>query len=110
MPPPAAPGFERRARAWLLDLCPPEYRGYPVLARHLSLLARFAARQLAAQRAGTEATIGALRADMTGFVEVAAIEEALRVLRAEQQRIDQAILAVSLIERVLRGEDFVPRL
>jgi hypothetical protein len=81
-----------------------------VLARHLSLLARFAARQLAAQRAGTEATIGALRADMTGFVEVAAIEEALRVLRAEQQRIDQAILAVSLIERVLRGEDFVPRL
>ena len=29
--PPAVPGWEESAGAWLLDLCPPDYRGYPVL-------------------------------------------------------------------------------
>jgi hypothetical protein len=33
--PPDAPGWEHTAAAWLLDLCPPEYRGYPALRRHL---------------------------------------------------------------------------
>ena len=31
-----------RRQAWLLDLCPPEYRTYPALRRHAVVLARFA--------------------------------------------------------------------
>src|SRR3954462_10783400 len=40
--PPDAPDWERTAVNWLLDLCPPEYRGYPALRRHVVVLARFA--------------------------------------------------------------------
>ena len=40
--PPGAPGWEHTAVAWLLDICPPEYRSYPVLRRHDVVLARFA--------------------------------------------------------------------
>ena len=31
IPPPGAAGWERRAIAWLYDLCPPDHRGYAVL-------------------------------------------------------------------------------
>lgn len=110
VPPPGAPGFADRARGFLLDLCPPDYRGYPVLARHLPLLVRFTARLLAAQLVGTDTATAALRADMAGFVDGRAIEDGLRTLRAEKARLEAAILAVSLIERVLRGEEFVARL
>ena len=41
--PPGAPGWEVTAGAWLLDICPPEYRSYPVLRHHVAVLARFAA-------------------------------------------------------------------
>ncbi len=108
--PPGAPGFERSVVAWLLDLCPPEYRGYPPLRRHPQLLVRFTARLLAAQRNGADTALASLRADMAGFIEPPAIEDGVRILRAEQQRLDQAILAVSLVERVLRGHVFVPRM
>ena len=40
--PPGAPDWERTAGAWLLDICPPEYRSYPALRRHAVVLARFA--------------------------------------------------------------------
>ena len=40
--PPGAPGWEHSAVSWLLDICPPEYRSYPVLRRHAVVLARFA--------------------------------------------------------------------
>src|SRR5205823_5855961 len=49
--PPDAPGWEHTAAAWLLDLSPPDYRGYPVLRRHLVVLARFAALHLEAGQA-----------------------------------------------------------
>ena len=40
--PPDAPDWERTAQNWLLDICPPEYRAYPALRRHVVVLARFA--------------------------------------------------------------------
>ena len=52
VPPPGVYGWEQRAVAWLLDLCPHEYRGYPVLQRHPLLVVRLAARHVAAQQAG----------------------------------------------------------
>ncbi|MFV0459180.1 MAG: hypothetical protein ACK5MT_10500 [Actinomycetales bacterium] len=110
VPPPGAPGFERRAVGWLLDLCPPDYRGYPPLTRHPLLLVRCTARLLAAQRVGTENAIATLRADLAGYVEPPTVEDGLRVLRAEQQRLDATMLAVSLVERVLRGHRFTPKM
>ena len=104
------PGFEQRARAFLLDLSPPEYRGYPALNRHLLLLVRLTARQLAAQRVGTENAVAALRADLAGHLPVSVVEEGLGVLRAEQYRLERQMGQVSLLEQALRGRRFVPRL
>ena len=58
--PPDAPGWERTAVNWLFDLCPPEYRSYPAVRRHVVVLARFAvlhieANQLACRRGLSEA-------------------------------------------------------
>ena len=40
--PPGAPDWEVTAVEFLLDCCPSDYRGYPVLRRHPAVLARFA--------------------------------------------------------------------
>ena len=38
--PPDAPDWERTAVGWLLDLCPPEYRRFTGLRRHVVVLAQ----------------------------------------------------------------------
>ena len=43
--PPGSPDWERTAVEWLLDLCPADYRGYPVLRRHPLALAALARRR-----------------------------------------------------------------
>ena len=110
VPPPGVPGWERRAVAWLLDLCPHEYRGYAVLARHPLLLVRLAARQASAQQAGTQSARAALRADLSGYLPGPVVAEGLQVLDAEQQRLAAVTEAVQLVERAMRGQVFVPRL
>ena len=52
--PPGAPGWERTAVAWLLDVCPPEYRSYPALRRHDVILARFAVLHVEACQAAVQ--------------------------------------------------------
>ena len=96
--------------AWLLDLCPHEYRGYAVLARHPLLLVRLAARQASAQQAGTQSARAALRADLSGYLPGPVVAEGLQVLDAEQQRLAAVTEAVQLVERAMRGQVFVPRL
>src|SRR6201991_5372182 len=61
--PPDAPDWERTAVNWLLDLCPPDYRRYTGLRRHVVVLARFAvlhveSSQAAARRGLSEARSG----------------------------------------------------
>ncbi|MEI2810945.1 MAG: hypothetical protein V9F00_12340 [Nocardioides sp.] len=60
--PPDAPGWERTAANWLMDLCPPEYRHYPVIRRHLVVLARFAALHIEACQASCTMGLRAARA------------------------------------------------
>jgi hypothetical protein len=103
-------GWEQRAVAWLLDLCPHEYRGYPVLQRHPLLVVRLAARHVAAQQAGIATAVAQLRADLAGYLPGPVVTEGLDVLEAERHRLDGAAHAVTLVERALRGQVFVPRL
>ncbi len=42
VPDPESPEFADRVVGWLLDLCPPDYRGHHVLRRHPVILARLA--------------------------------------------------------------------
>ncbi len=110
VPPPGAPGWERRAVAWLLDLSPHEYRDHPVLGRHPLLLVRLTARLVSAQQSGTQSARAALRADLSGYLPTAVVAQGLAVLDAEQQRLADVSGSVQLVERALRGQVFVPRL
>lgn len=110
VPPAGAPGWQRRATAWLLDICPPEYRGYPVVVRHPVLLVRLAARQVAAQAAGTDTALATVRADLADQLSGPVVAEAVAVLEGERGRLAALLRSVELLEHALRGGSFVPRL
>jgi hypothetical protein len=102
--------WERSAVNWLLDICPPEYRGYPDLRRHPVVLARFAvlhveASQAAVNRGLSEAR-GVLR-DVAGQAEVAA---AVAIWEREAARLIGVRRAVGLVEEALRGRRYVARM
>jgi hypothetical protein len=108
--PPDAPDWERTAVNWLFDLCPPEYRTYPALRRHVVVLARFAllhveAGQLACRRGLSEA-----RSDLRDVADLDTVEEAVETWHAESARLLGVRRAVGLVEEALRGRRFVARL
>ena len=108
--PPGAPYWEDTALNWLLDLCPADYRGYPVLARHPALLAWLAGHHLDAQLQGTRRALATARADLADVVPPPALAEALDVVESEEARILAAQRGVVLVGQALRGVRFVPRL
>jgi hypothetical protein len=108
--PPQAPGFERSAVAWLLDLCPPDYRAHEVLRRHPLVLARFAAQHVTAGVEAARAGLRTLRADLAGLVPPEAVEAALGAYDREGRRLVRAGRQVELVAAALRGERWVPRL
>lgn len=95
---------------WLLDLCPHEYRGYPVLQRHPLLVVRLAARHVAAQQAGLVTAVAQLRADLAGYLPEPVVTEGIDVLKAERLRLHAAGHALMLVEQALRGQVFVEKL
>jgi hypothetical protein len=108
--PPQAPDWERSAVAWLLDLCPPDYRAHEVLRRHPVVLARFAAGHVASAVEAARAGLRTVRADLRGVVPPEAIDAAIAAYEREGRRLVQAGRAVVLVDAALRGERHVPRL
>ncbi|WP_344553885.1 hypothetical protein, partial [Pseudokineococcus marinus] len=108
VPPPGAPGWERRAAAWLLDACPPDYRGHPVLARQPRVLARLAVLHSAAQLDGLRRAVATLRADLSGAVGPRVVDEALEALEAERLRLLDVERGAVLVEQALGGASVVP--
>jgi hypothetical protein len=107
---PGSPDWERSALNWLLDISPPEYRGYPGLRRHPVVLARFAvlhveAAQAAVNRGLSEAR-GVLR-EVAGEAEIAA---AIAIWERESARLIGVRRAVALVEDALRGRRYVARM
>lgn len=110
VPPPGAPGWQQRAMSWLLDLCPADYRGYPVLARQPLLLAYLAREHVRASGAGLVRARGSLRAELGGDVAPHVLDEALAVMDEEEARLRATFRGVEHLEAALRGHTFVPRL
>ena len=110
VPPPDAPDWERRAAGWLLDLCPPEFRGYEVLARRPRLLAYLAGHQVDAALAGTRSALASVRADLRGVLPPPAMAEALDVLEREAARLEGVRRSVDLVAEALAGTRRPPRL
>lgn len=108
--PPDAPGWERTAEAWLLDLCPPEYRGYPTLRRHVVVLARFTALHVEAAQAACRQGLSEARAGLREVADPDTVEQAVQTWHAEAARLTGVRRAVGLVEDALRGRRYVARL
>ena len=81
--PPAVEGWERSAGPWLLDICPPEFRGYAVLRRHTVVLARFAAVHTEASLEASRRALGDVRTSLRDFVEPETVERAVQAWERE---------------------------
>src|SRR5690349_7160024 len=108
--PPDAPDWQRTAVNWLLDLCPPEYRGYPALRRHDVVLARFAVLHVEACQAAVRRGLSEARASLRDYTDADTVEAAITTWQAEEARLLAERRAVGLVEEALRGRRFVARL
>ena len=108
--PPGAPDWERTARDWLLDVCPPDYRAYDVLRRHPVVLARFAVLHVEASEAAIHQGLSQARGELRQVVDLDVVQSAVVTLQAEQARLSGVRRAVGLVEEALRGRRFVARL
>ena len=108
--PPGAPAWQRTAAAWLLDVCPPEYRGYPVLRRHEVVLARFALLHVEGGQAAVRRGLSEARGVLRGVADPDTVDAAVLAWQAEEARLAVERRAVGLVEEALRGRRFVARL
>jgi hypothetical protein len=104
------PGWERSAVAWLLDLAPAEYRGYPVLTSHAVALCVVVGHHVSAQQAGARAAVAGARRELGGVIPPEALDALLDALAQEEARLTAAHRGVGLVEQALRGRRFAPRL
>lgn len=108
--PPDAPAWEQTAAAWLLDLCPHDYRRYAGLRRHVVVLARFAVLHVEASQAAVRRGLSEARADLGEVADDAVVEAAVQTFLLEDARLVAVRRAVGLVEEALRGGRFVARL
>jgi hypothetical protein len=108
--PPGATDWERTAIAWLLDLCPPDYRAYPVLVRRPVALAWVAGRHAEAAVTGARKALAGVRAGLSEVLEPRALTELVEALETEEARLLAALRGAGLVEEALRGRRYVPRL
>ena len=101
VPPPGVADWDRAAGEWLLDLCPADYRGYPLLRRHPLVLAWLAERHVEASRHAMARTLASARADLAGMVPARVVEETLRTVEQEQASLLAAARCVDLVLQAL---------
>lgn len=108
--PPGAPDWETTATAWLLDLCPPEYRGYPTLRRHPVVLARFSVLHVEACQAAVNRGLSEARGGLREVADGSVVDAAVETWQRESARLIGVRRAVGLVEEALRGRRFAERL
>jgi hypothetical protein len=108
--PPGTPDWERSATNWLLDICPPEYRGYPGLRRHPAILARFAVLHVEAGQAAVQRGLSEVRGLLRDIASHAEVAAAVDVWQYEGSRLISTRRSVGLVEDALRGQRYAARL
>ena len=108
--PPDAPDWEVTAVKWLLDLCPPEYRRFAGLRRHVVVLARFAVLHVEAQQAAIRRGLSEIRGDLKNVADEAVVEAAVQTFRLEDARLVAVRREVGLVEEALRGRRYRVRM
>lgn len=110
VPDPDSPDFSDRVVAWLLDLCPADYRGHAVFRRHPVILARLANLHAHATLEAARSAYAGTRRDLAGRVPPEAIEESLIALSREGARLAAQVREVGLVEESLQGRRWRPRM
>ncbi len=108
--PPDAPDWEVTAAAWLLDLCPPDYRRFSGLRRHVVVLARFAVLHVEAQQLATRRGLSEIRGDLKDVAEEAVVLAAVQTFQLEDARLLGVRREVGLVEDALRGRRYRVRM
>lgn len=108
--PPDAPDWEVTAASWLLDVCPPEYRRYSGLRRHVVVLARFAVLHVEADQAAVRRGLSQARGDLRDVASQAVVEAAVQTFMIEDARLTSLRRSVGLVEDALRGRRYRARL
>lgn len=108
--PPGAPDWEATAVAWLLDCCPADFRGYPVLRRHPVVLAGFAAQFVESQYRASQAGLAGVRDSLGDQVPPHVVESAAEAWQEQTAHVIRVRRAVALVEEALRGKVFIRRL
>lgn len=108
--PPGVPDWEDSAARWLLDVCPPEYRGYSGLRRHVVVLARFAVLHVEGMQAAARRGVSEGRTALADVADAEVVERAVATWQREQARLAALRREVGLVEEALRGRRFRARL
>jgi hypothetical protein len=108
--PPGAPDWEATATAYLLDCCPADFRSYRVLRNHPIVLAQFARHFVEGQSQAAQEGLAAVRTGLQDFVEPSVLEEATQAWLEQSARLVRTRRAVAMVEAVLRGRTFVPKM
>lgn len=108
--PPGVSDWEDSATRWLLDVCPPEYRGYSGLRRHVVVLARFAVLHVEGMQAAARRGVSEGRTALADVADPDVVERALATWQREQARLAALRREVGLVEEALRGRRFRARL
>ena len=108
--PPGAPEWEVTATAYLLDCCPADFRSYRVLRNHPVVLAQFARHFVEGQTRAAQDGLASARTGLQDFVEPSVLEEAAQAWLEQSARLARTRRAVAMVEAVLRGGTFVPKM
>lgn len=108
--PPGAPDWEGTAASWLLDLCPPDYRRFTGLRRHLVVLARFAVLHVEAQQSATRRGLSEIRGDLKDVADEAVVTAAVQTFQLEDARLLAVRREVGLVEDAVRGRRYRVRM
>jgi hypothetical protein len=108
--PPGAPDWQASATAFLFDCCPPDFRGYPVLRRHPTVLARFATRFVEGQCEVAQTAVRLIRTELAGQVPTEIVAAAAEAWLEQSAGLLRTRRAVRLVEEALQGAAFVPKL
>ncbi len=110
VPPPESAGWQVPAVSWLLDHCPPDYRGYAGWRRHPVALAWVATRHIDAQLVGMRQAYREARVELGDVVSTEGLAQILADLEAEGVRLLAAQRSARLVYEALQGKRFIPRL
>jgi len=94
---PAADQWQRAAVGWLLDHCPPEYRGHALLQRQPEVLARLTAWHVQAQESATRQGLALARTEFRGL-GAQVVDDTLLLLERELVRLQVLAREVAALE------------